>query len=60
MRKDDKEAHKVYIWIMNMQFSMLVNKFIEIINYMLKSENWTKYYICYLYYISYLDIYMRF
>ncbi len=42
MEEDDEKTYKTYVWLMDSQFFILINKLIEIINYMLKSENWTK------------------
>lgn len=40
--KCDKKAHKIFVQLIDSRFPILVNKLIEIINHMLKSENWTK------------------
>lgn len=39
MSSDDEEAHKAYIWLMDLRFPCLISKLIEIINQALKSEN---------------------
>lgn len=42
LAKDDKEAHKAYVRLMDSRFPVLVSKLIEIIDQALKSENWAK------------------
>lgn len=42
IEEDDEEAHKAYVRLINLRFPVFVSKLREIIDHMLKSENWTK------------------